>query len=211
MSKYYQDHNGLHLGNDSSSSKLTRTRNLLIFLICILSTSLFYYELVYRHQDSSDTNSNLAATTTNQDPNNLHQISPPPPPSEASSAESEEEDQPNTHLLSTRLPHPDDATPGSDFSLSFTYSDPTNTPCTNPGWIYGSCTNDARYFQCSPTTNTILAYPCPAGEKFFCTGENVGGCDLRSSSVGNGWEMKCDVGVEMGSCGKNAQLVLGYE
>lgn len=209
MSKFYQDHNGLHLGNDSSSSKLTRTRNLLIFLICILSTSLFYYELVYRHhQDSSDTNSNLAATTTNQDPNNLHQV----PPLEASSAESEEEDQPNTHLLSTRLPHPDDATPGSDFSLSFTYTDPTNTPCTNPGWIYGSCTNDARYFQCSPTTNTILAYPCPAGEKFFCTGENVGGCDLRSSSVGNGWEMKCDgVGVEMGSCGKNAQLVLGYE
>lgn len=76
------------------------------------------------------------------------------------------------------------------------------SPHCKIGDLYGSCLNEIRYFQCTP--DGPLAHPCPAGQKFFCTGEGEGACDERHSTKwsGKGFEMICEGEEELGACKK---------
>ncbi|KAF2207169.1 hypothetical protein CERZMDRAFT_102664 [Cercospora zeae-maydis SCOH1-5] len=68
------------------------------------------------------------------------------------------------------------------------------------GHLYGSCLNDIRFFQCTP--DGPLTHPCPAGQRFYCTGEGTGECAPRRSDVGEGFEMICHGKQELGACRK---------
>ncbi|KAM3418097.1 hypothetical protein BST61_g6302 [Cercospora zeina] len=68
------------------------------------------------------------------------------------------------------------------------------------GDLYGSCLNDIRFFQCTP--DGPLTHPCPAGQRFYCTGEGTGECAPRRSDVGSGFEMVCHGRQELGACRK---------
>ncbi|KAI5365236.1 hypothetical protein Slin15195_G047720 [Septoria linicola] len=74
-------------------------------------------------------------------------------------------------------------------------------PDCKVGDLYGSCFNDVRFFQCTP--DGPLPHPCPAGQKFFCTGDGKGECDSRHSALGKGFEMVCHGKEELGACKKS--------
>ena len=103
-----------------------------------------------------------------------------------------------TPLGSSSNPIPQADTDADLSNVLEDYEDSSSPHC-KIGSLYGSCFNEVRFFQCTP--DGPLAHPCPAGQKFFCTGEGEGECDSRHA-LRKGFEMVCEGEEELGECKK---------
>ncbi|PPJ54934.1 hypothetical protein CBER1_06076 [Cercospora berteroae] len=102
----------------------------------------------------------------------------------------------------------EDLSPSEDFSLppaslsSSPEAEESASLNCKIGDLYGSCLNDIRFFQCTP--DGPLTHPCPAGQRFYCTGEGTGECAPRHTDADEGFEMVCHGKQELGACRKKA-------